>query len=75
MNRRGFTLIELLTTMSIIGLLASIALPKYQKIRQRATAAELVSNIRTLPLGAFQYNETSGTWPRTTGLGDRKSVV
>ncbi len=69
MNRRGFTLIELLTTMSIIGVLASIALPKYQNLRQRATAAEIVANIRTLRLGAFQYNEASGTWPRTTGLG------
>lgn len=48
MNRRGFTLIELLTRMSIIGLLASIALPKYQNLRQRATAAEIVSNMRTL---------------------------
>ena len=51
MNRRGFTLIELLTRMSIIGLLASIALPKYQNLRQRATAAEIVSNMRTLRLG------------------------
>ena len=69
MNRRGFTLIELLPTMSIIGVLASIALPKDQNLRQRATAAEVVANIRTLRLGAFQYNEASGTWPRTTGLG------
>ena len=69
MNRRGFTLVELLTTMSIIGLLTSIALPKYQTLRQRAVAAEIVVNMRTLRLGAFQYNEASGTWPRTAALG------
>ncbi len=69
MNRRGFTLIELMTTLSIIGLLASIALPKYQNLRQRAIAAEIVANFRSLRLGAFQYNESSGTWPRTAPLG------
>lgn len=69
MNRRGFTLIELMTTLSIIGLLASIALPKYQSLRRRATAAEVASNITTLRLGAFQYNESSGTWPATTAVG------
>ncbi len=69
MNRRGFTVVELLTTMSIIGLLTSIALPKYQTLRQKAVAAEIVVNIRTLRLGAFQYNEATGTWPRTAALG------
>ncbi len=69
MNRRGFTLVELLTTLSIIGLLASIALPKYQNLRQKAVAAEIVANIRTLRLGAFQYSESSGSWPRTAPLG------
>ena len=69
MNRRVCTLIELLTTLSIIGLLASIALPKYQNLRQKAVGAEIVANIRTLRLGAFQYNESSGAWPRTAPLG------
>ncbi len=69
MNRRGFPLVELLTTMSIIGLLSSIAVPKYQTLRQRAVAAEVVVNMRTLRLGAFQYNEASGGWPRTAALG------
>ena len=69
MNRRGFTFVELMTVISIIGLLASIALPKYQALRQRAIAAEIVVNVRTLRLGAFQYNESSGGWPATTPLG------
>jgi prepilin-type N-terminal cleavage/methylation domain-containing protein len=69
MNRRGFTLIELLTVVAIIGLLASIALPKYQYLRKKAVAAEIVSAMRTARGGAFQYAETAGTWPPSAGRG------
>ena len=69
MNRKGFSLIELLTTVSIIGVLASIALPKYQALRKRANAAEIVSAMTTVRAGAYQYNESIGAWPGTTGLG------
>ncbi len=69
MNRRGFSLIELLTTVMILGLLASIALPKYQQLRKRANAAEIVGAMTTVRAGLYQYNETAGTWPATTALG------
>lgn len=69
MNRRGFTLIELLTTMAVIGLLASIATPRYQQIRKRANAAEIVAAMTTIRSAAYQFTDTGGGWPPTSSLG------
>jgi prepilin-type N-terminal cleavage/methylation domain-containing protein len=47
-NRRAFTLIELIIVVTIIGLLASIAIPKFSATKGKAYVASMKSDLRNL---------------------------
>lgn len=53
--RRGFTLIELLVVVVIIGVLAAIAIPKFQSTKGKANAATLKSDLRNLATAQEAY--------------------
>jgi prepilin-type N-terminal cleavage/methylation domain-containing protein len=57
-RRQGFTLIELLIVVVVIGILASIAIPKFGNTREKAFVASMQSDLRNLFIAEENYHAT-----------------
>jgi len=54
-QREGFTLIELMIVVVIIGILASMAIPNYIQMQDRAREAKVKSHAHALQLAAEDF--------------------
>ena len=76
-NIKGFSLVELMVAVGIVGVMSSVAVPKYQKYKVNATRAEAQATLSAMyTLQQLYYTEndkygavtfpTSGLPPATT---------
>lgn len=54
-SKKGFTLVEIMIVVVIIGLLAAMAIPAFQQVRQDSRSSAVENDARQLASAAQQY--------------------
>lgn len=74
-RRAGFSLIELLMAVSIIGIIAGLAIPNMRQMVFRARATEVAADLEVVRVATVSYNGTRHLWPPEAGPGEVPSEL
>lgn len=78
MKQRGMTLLELLVAMTIISMLAMVAIPNYQDYMTRTKVVEDFATAGQIKMMVEEYYMVTGAMPESNGqlgLGKEKTIT
>lgn len=62
-RRRGFTFVELLVSMTVVGLLSAVAVPKYIDLKRRANTTKVLGDFQAVRVAVMSFYADSSYWP------------
>ena len=74
-SNKGFTLVEIMIVVVIIGLLAAMAIPAFQKVRQSSIEKTLTNDAKQLASAANQYFMEFGVSTIALGIDTTTGLV
>lgn len=75
MKQKGFTLIELMIVIAIIGILAAVAIPYYNKYVARTQVAEAFMLMAPVKTALILYYQTTGGFPTMASSNARHNAL
>jgi prepilin-type N-terminal cleavage/methylation domain-containing protein len=69
LRRGGFTLVELMVVVIIVGMLSTIAVPKFKDVRRKATATQIMGDFDVIRHATLSFYVDSSYFPEESGVG------
>ena len=73
MNQKGFATLEVILMVMVIGVLATIAVPRFTNIATKANTAKIQSDLSSLDTAISIYYMENGSYP--TGLSQLSDYI